>query len=575
MRVLTAWLFVLCPVTAFAESPGRVSWLEHLKQGELPRLEAAVGDANKLPFYQVDLTADPKGQRVNGHLTLDAEGALAPRGRLYLRVAAEALNRGAVQLSKVRVNGKPVSLEEATPGLLFVTLDRQGPIHLELELEAAVPRIPPGKERSLGVMGVLQPSARGATDHGAFSANSAGLSLVGVVPMVPPLDEAGKPWPGPNGIGDLALFAPANYVVRVSVPQGYQAFAPGVLGDVSQTSNGRRYTYSAAAARDCPIFVTEGRRVLRGAVGSVVVEVAFADRDAQLAATVLEETKDALRQYEKHLGPYPWSNLRVVEMPLTDGAGGMEFPGLFTLSTALVEGGLHPEQLIPDEMRGLLGAGLGGMGGKLHSLLGSVMEFTVAHETAHQYFPMLVGSDPIREPVADESLAQAVSLLYFEWQHGAAAAQKMRDEQLATAYQLYRMSGEDAPADRATNAFDTELQYGALVYGKAPLLYEAERKLVGDGAFFTALRKYVEDYRYRWGCAACLTREVAKASPSDVERLDGLRRRWWKERHGDEDLGAFDMSKMMMSLVGDALSDEQKALLQQLGNGRLPGLDGR
>ncbi len=105
----------------------------------------------------------------------------------------------------------------------------------------------------------------------------------------------------------------------------------------------------------------------------------------------------------------------------------------------------------------------------------------MAHEVGHQYFAGLVGTDPIKDPVADEALTQYASVLYFEWAHGKAAGDALRQETLVSSYHLYRMSGgEDGPAHRPTETFSSSMEYGAIVYGKAPLMFHAARKLVGD-----------------------------------------------------------------------------------------------
>jgi len=214
-------------------------------------------------------------------------------------------------------------------------------------------------------------------------------------------------------------------------------------------------------------------------------------------------------------------------------------------------------------------------------VLERTLEFTVAHEVAHQYFASLVGSDPIHAPVVDESLAQYAALLYVEWKHGRGAADALRKEALVSSYHLYRLSGgKDGRADRPTSDFADEFEYGALVYGKAPLLHHASRQLVGDVAFLQALRAYVDAYRFKWACKDCFTRELAKASPGNAKRLEGLRVRWWQEAHGDADLGKADLGAMLgaqgLGDLGDLkdlqleLDPASKKLLEEL----MPGLLG-
>jgi hypothetical protein len=404
---------------------------------------------------------------------------------------------------------------------------------------------------------------------------------VGVVPLVPPLDARGNPWAGPSGVGDLALYEPSHVLANVVVPSGWKVHATGsALGELPQKDGRIRYTFAAGAVRDFPVFASKGYESLTTTVNGVTVESHFAARDAEVGKRVLQYARDALVEFERRLGPLPYKTFRVVEAPLTGGAGGMEFPGLITVGTSLYRGAGNPGSALEgvqglEQMQELLEA-MGGDAAPLAQLgktLERTLEFTVAHEVAHQYFAGLVGSDPIHAPVVDETLAQYAALLYMEWKHGRAVAEKMRQEALVSAYHLYRLSGgKDGPADRPTSDFDDSMQYGALVYGKAPLLHHASRKLVGDEAFFKALRSYVDAYRFRWTCSDCFTRELAKVSPGKSEALERLRVRWWKEAHGDEDLGEPNMGALLGAGVdGAQLDPETLKLMQEL----LPGLLGQ
>jgi aminopeptidase N len=223
-------------------------------------------------------------------------------------------------------------------------------------------------------------------------------------------------------------------------------------------------------------------------------------------------------------------------------------------------------------MQGMAAQG-GGMAGdaspfgNIAKTLERTLEFTVAHEVGHQYFAGLVGTDPIKDPVADEALTQYASVLYFEWAHGKAAADSLRQETLVSSYHLYRMSGgEDGPAHRPTETFSSSMEYGAIVYGKAPLMYHSARKLVGDDTFMRALRSYVDTYRFKWACADCFRRELGKASPTHAGALERLQKRWWEEAKGDEDLGAPSLESLLGSM-GDTKIDPQtqKMLEEMLG----------
>ncbi|MGZ3459049.1 MAG: M1 family aminopeptidase, partial [Archangium sp.] len=385
-------------------------------------------------------------------------------------------------------------------------------------------------------------------------------------------------WAGPTGVGDLALYEPSNVLANIIVPSGWKVHATGIpMGELPQKDGRIRYTFAAGAVRDFPVFASRGYASATATVNGTTVESHFASRDAEVGRRVLKYAGDALAEFERRLGPLPFKSLRVVEAPLSGGAGGMEFPGLVTVGTALYRGAGDPNSAL----EGMQGMGqmqqlLQAMGGdaaplaQLGKTLERTLEFTVAHEVAHQYFAGLVGSDPIGAPVVDESLAQYAALLYMEWKHGRAMAEQMRQEALVSAYQLFRLSGgKDGAADRPTSAFDDSMQYGALVYGKAPLLYQAERKLLGDEAFFKGLRSYVDTYRFKWSCGDCFTRELGKVSPASAKELERLRVHWWKEAHGDEDLGKTNMGALLgAGTNGEGLDPQTLKLMEEL----LPGL---
>lgn len=548
--------------------------LQHLKSEERARAAQALGPLEDLPRYQVQLEVDPKARKVTGHLRVELSVRNRPLEAVHLRVTPNAFDPR-VALSEVKVNGQPVKPERPEDSLYRLPLASPvapgSSVVVELDLEARVPRAQPGSTSLLGSLG----SSGGAGDYGAFAAMDDFMSLVGVVPLVPPLDTSGNPWAGPTGVGDLALYEPSNVLANIIVPSGWKVFATGVpMGELPQKDGRIRYSFAAGAVRDFPVFASRGYQSATATVNGVTVESHFAARDAEVGKRVLKYTSDVLTEFERRLGPLPFKYFRVVEAPLSGGAGGMEFPGLVTVGTALYRGAANPGGALEglkgmEQMQQLLQA-MGGDAAPLAQLgktLERTLEFTVAHEVAHQYFAGLVGSDPINAPVVDESLAQYAALLYMEWKHGRVAAEQTRQESLVSAYHLFRLSGgKDAPADRPTSDFEDSMQYGALVYGKAPLLHHASRKLMGDEAFFKGLRSYVDTYRFKWTCGDCLTRELAKASPSNAKELERLRVRWWKEAHGDEDLGQANMGALLTG--GAELDPETQKLIEEL----LPGL---
>ncbi|MDY7228512.1 M1 family aminopeptidase [Hyalangium rubrum] len=578
------WVPVLLLLSAPAlagGSPEVQLCLQHLKPAEKERATKVLGSLEELPLYRVQLEVDPAKREVKGRVQVEVRAKGRTRSEVFLRVTPNAATGKAVVLSEPKVDGKPVTMERPEPTLIRLPLDpplEPGAMAtVEVMLQARVPAAKKNVGSLLGALGSSGPPG----DYGAFSATSDFVSLVGIVPMMPPMNPDGTPWAGPSGIGDLALYDPSNVLGTITVPAGWDVHATGVaMGEVPEKSGMRRYSFASALVRDFPVFVSRGYQSASKTVEGVTVESFYSARNAAVGKRVLQYAASAISEFDKRLGPLPYKHFRVVEAPLSDGAGGMEFQGLITVGTSLYRGATDPNsifegvpgmEMLQGMMQGMAAQGGGSFGddaspfANMAKTLERTLEFTVAHEVGHQYFAGLVGTDPIKDPVADEALTQYASVLYFEWAHGKAAAESLRQEALVSSYHLYRMSGgEDGPAHRPTETFSSSMEYGAIVYGKAPLMYHAARKLVGDDAFQRALRSYVDTYRYKWACADCFRKELAKANPSHAGALERLQDRWWEQAHGDEDLGAPTLESLMGGMGDMKIDPETQKLLEQM-----------
>lgn len=524
-------LFLPTTSSAVEVSPDVQACLTSLRDGERARAEAVLGPLEALPFFEADLFVQPEERTVTGKVSLTFN--VTSSRALELRLTPNAFGNASVRLHQPTVNGESATLSPVSDDLVRIdfpqALAKGGRARVELQLVARVPR----RQADTSVLSSLSLSTSGEkTDHGAFSAQPGVLSLVGILPRPPLSLPDGSRGAGPSGIGDLALYDAANVLLSVTVPAGWRAVAAGAaLGETAAPNGATRFRYGIAAARDVVLLVTRGHRVARREVSGVTLESSFPAELTRSAEHLLDEAEELLRAMERRLGPTPYRTLRVVAAPLTGGAGGMEFPGLVTVSTPLVQLAENPGRA--------LGLPAGELPPGAAETLGALLDFALAHELAHQWFPGLVGSDPIAAPVVDEALAQAVALLAVEWTHGAETAHAVDAQQVSGAYHLWRaLGGQDAAADRPTSAFADETSYGALVYGKAPGLHARQRALLGDAAYVQDLRAYVDTHRWGWVDASSLTALLAQRHPAQAQALRALQRRWWSEAHGDEDLGA-------------------------------------
>ena len=154
---------------------------------------------------------------------------------------------------------------------------------------------------------------------------------------------------------------------------------------------------------------------------------------------------------------------------------GIEYPGIMIINSELYD---------PDARLGRSGAAA--------SVL---LESTVVHEVGHQWFYSTVGSDQVGEPWLDESLVQYITYQYYRGRYGAEAAEGFRDSLVSRWAQV---EFESIPIGMPAGDYSPRA-YGAIVYGRGPLFFEALALEIGQQTFDSFLAKYYD--QNKWGIA--------------------------------------------------------------------------
>jgi aminopeptidase N len=124
-----------------------------------------------------------------------------------------------------------------------------------------------------------------------------------------------------------------------------------------------------------------------------------------------------------------------------------------------------------------------------------MLEATIAHEVAHQWFYGLVGNDQIDEPWLDEALAQYATLVYYQDVYGPDGATGFHD---SLEGRWNRVNRADIPIGLPVRDYSPQ-EYGAIVYGRGPLFLEALSERMGTDVFETFLSDYY--LTFQWGIA--------------------------------------------------------------------------
>ena len=384
------------------------------------------------------------------------------------------------------------------------------------------------------------------TSYGLMSACDGFASMAGFFAVLG-RRESGK-WAAPDesAIGDFGTDELAHVRAQIDVPPMARVITPpgSVIRNVlipgpEGESPRRRFDVAAAMVRDFSLFVGEKTDVIERRAGDVTVRSYFQQGNRSIGERAADIAEQSLAVFERRFGPYPYTEIDVVEAPLSGGAGGMEFSGLISVASMLYRP--FPKD---DPLATLLGMLGGGMSeGPAAAMLDETLEFTTVHEMAHQWWHGLVGSDSRVHPFVDESLAQYSTIIYFEDRYGAQRAKRAAQNQVRMNYLGMRLMGHpDGPADQPASAFGP-VAYAGLVYGKAPFFYREARKAMGDKAFFAALRTYADEHRFR--TAPARGPVPVLATGPHAKRINALATRWLEQSHGDQDLGPIDMKTML------------------------------
>lgn len=565
---------------------------------------------NARPQYDVraDLDTELLTFNATAKVTVPAQGEPLRDAVFFLYANADGVGgagqgRKNLKVESVSVDGAPAkwNLDGAVLRVQLPT-PKSGAFAVAIAYKGVVPRSD-GKDDDMmggmmsadisGMLGLGLPGADNAatppkadnTDYGLYTASRGIISLGSFWYPQLAVRQNGK-WAddAPAGLGDVAFSEKSDYRVSLGVPKEMLVAAPGT---VTRGADGRAQI-SADNVRECAIlmssdYLTQSKTFDVG--GKPVKVEGFARRES---AAKLNQAIDvagrSLQIFAKRFGPYRFDSFKVAEAPMKSGAGGMEYSGMTGIASGLYGdmgaqlGGLMSSLSLPGADKlleslgddtvgggaatpGENGAGgaldmVGGVLGQQKEMFDSLLETTIAHEVAHQWWAIGVGSDSQRHPFVDESLTNWSAMLYYEDRYGKAKAQQMSELNLNTSFSMGAMlGGGDKPANLPTAAYTNNLQYGAVIYGKGALYYDRLRALVGDEAFFGALREYYAAYGDKLAGPDDLKTLVIQKAPAKRAQINALYTRWIDEAHGQEDigggmLGGLDLGGMLGGALG-------------------------
>ena len=306
-------------------------------------------------------------------------------------------------------------------------------------------------------LSVPSPTPSAETRPVPFGYTPRQANLVDWYPFVPPY-ISGQGWLAhqPGYFGEHLVYSLADFQVDIQFLDERDDLIIAASAP-AETSAGR-HRYRLNNARNFAWSISPEYEVIRGKVGEVEVINYFFSVHKTAGERVLQTTVEAITLYNDLYGPYPRSQLSVVEADFLDG---MEFDGLYFLSSGFYN-------LYQGEP-------------------GEYLVAIAAHETAHQWFYASVANDQALEPWLDEAICTHNERIYYE---------QLYPEALEW-WETYRINYYEPKGWVDGNIYNPGgyRAYRDAIYLNGAVFLEELRHAVSDEIYFSFMKTYTSNYQ--------------------------------------------------------------------------------
>ncbi len=277
--------------------------------------------------------------------------------------------------------------------------------------------------------------------------------------------------------GDPIVYPAANYVMAVDAPAGVT-----VAGSGEQGLRGGAWRFRVEAGRGVAFFAGDSFYHVEGEANGIPITSYHLRGAERVAQATVQVAGEALQLFEELYGPYPYDSLVIVHNRT---ASDMEYSGLISLSNDVY-----------------YSYRAGRAATALHVL--------TAHEVAHQWWYGGVGTDQVREPWLDESLASYSEILYYERYHPDLAGWRLG---------VFEARHTPGALDLPITTFGSTTSYVRAIYSRGAVFLDSLREAMGDEAFFALLADFYGAHR---GGSASGADFIALARERSPENIEGL-----------------------------------------------------
>lgn len=285
-------------------------------------------------------------------------------------------------------------------------------------------------------------------------------------------------------IGDPFVSEVANYNVSITLPEEYTVASSGNLKEATPATSGVvTYCYEAQAIRDFAFVLSTKFNKLTRTVGNTQVNYYY--YNDQNSEDSLATAVGMLEYLNKNVGEYPYEQYSVCESDFC--YGGMEYPSL----TMVTSGSQSYKE-------------------------------AVAHETAHQWFYGIIGSDQIANAWQDEGLTDFVTFMYLD-EAGVmplTTAIKANTKNYVSYVDVLTNYYDHVDTSfRALDQYKNDNEYVIFTYIKGSLLFNTLYETMGKTKFLKALSNYFDQAQFTVATPQTMINSFTKVGGNELGKI--------------------------------------------------------
>ncbi len=304
--------------------------------------------------------------------------------------------------------------------------------------------------------------------YGRFGYGKDTIKAANWYPIAAVYDHKGWNLDPYSAIGDPFYSDIADYRVTLVIAKDYTVAATGEnLKKRKYDAKNNEWHFQGENVRDFVWVAADSFIISSKKSDGIRVKSYYFDKPAGKKA--LGFAADAISIFNRCFGKYPYRTFSVVAADFF--IGGMEYPNLVLVSKELY----NIERLF-------------------------TLEYITVHETAHQWWYGIVGSNQVDEAWLDEGLTEYSTILYFEKKYGPDTAKGLFENLIKKRYENYVAAAEgrqNIKIHEPLEQYQDAGQYHTLVYCGGALIFQRLRDILGDEDFFEILRTYYDNYAFR------------------------------------------------------------------------------